>query len=118
MSGIGEIIKAILKYGIAAPLYMTFRWIIPILVLFGIPIFIAGMIVAIIGVMGHIFFILLFVFGLLYYFRFAYRIIYPSSKKDKRKKTKLKKHKKFSTSLGQGRRYNRNQYGYSNYRYY
>ena len=71
------------KYGVIAPLYTTVRHIIPILVVFGIPIFLAGMIVAAVGVMGHVFFLLLFAVSLIYYFKFAYKLFYPGKKKSK-----------------------------------
>jgi hypothetical protein len=107
-------VKGIIKYGIIAPLYSTILHIIPILVLFGLPIFIAGMIIAIFGVMGHVFFIVLFTFALLYYFRFSYYIIFPKGKKTK-VKYNVKKTKKFSTSLGQSRRQARTSYNGYNY---
>jgi hypothetical protein len=81
----GQAASVIIKYGVIAPLYTAIRHIIPILVIFGLPIFLAGMIVAAVGVMGHVFFLLLFAAALLYYFKFAYKLFYPSEIKKKKK---------------------------------
>lgn len=101
------VVPYILKYGVAAPLYTAFRWLIPILVIYGLPIFIAGMLVAILGTMGHIFFLILFTVALLYYFRYVYKIFNPSTTKkpstSQHKKKTLKSTKSFDTSLGYGR---------------
>jgi hypothetical protein len=84
---IGLIVQYIFKYLIAVPLYSLIVHIIPILVIFGIPIFMAGMIVAAVGgVLGHIFFLLLFVIAIIFYFKFAYNLFYPGEKKSKEKK--------------------------------
>lgn len=90
----------ILKYGVVAPIYTAFRWIIPILVVYGLPIFIAGMLVAILGTMGHIFFLILFAIALLYYFKYVYNIFNPSSTiPTKPKKKQSVTPKKFNKSL-------------------
>lgn len=94
------VLQYIFKYGVVAPIYTAFRWIIPILVVYGLPIFIAGMLVAILGTMGHIFFLLLFAIALLYYFKYVYNVFNPSSKIPvKPKKKQSVATKKFNKSL-------------------
>jgi len=80
--------QIIIKYLIIMPLYVAFRWIIPIALIIALPVFIAGMLVAMFGVLGHIFFLLLFFLGVLYYFKNVNNIFNPSLKKPGPKKKK------------------------------
>ena len=77
------------------------------------------MLVAILGTMGHIFFLILFTVALLYYFRYVYKLFNPSSKQkltptNKLKNKSLRSTKSFNTSLGRSK-YNRYSSRYGRY---
>lgn len=90
----GNLVAGLAKYGIVMPIYVAIRHIIPIMVLYGLPIFIAGMLVALIGTMGHIFFLILFGLAVMYYLRNVYKLFngkIKTTKKTSKKKPKLRK---------------------------
>lgn len=88
------------KYGIVMPLYLVYK-LIPVFIIVGIPIFISGILIALIGTLGHIFFMVLFGIAVLFYFRHAYSIFNgkQKDKKDKNKKTRKPKNELLARSI-------------------
>jgi predicted membrane protein len=111
-----DTIGIIIKYGIIAPLYTVFWYIIPILLIIAVPIFISGIIIALFGTLGHILFITLFAIALLYYVKYLFKIFYPKKKRKIKTKTlQKKKGTKFSTSLNSSTRIKNYTNRYRNY---
>ena len=108
----GQVIAKIAKYLIVYPIYTAFRWIIPIMVLYGLPIFIAGILVALVGTLGHMFFIILFTLAVLYYFKHVGSVFKGLKPKRRSNKPAKKKYRPTSSSSSFGDiMYGRNKYG-------
>lgn len=78
-------IKFIGDYFIQLPIYIAVKMAV-LFVIIAIPVFLAGMLVALFGTIGHILFLLIFVLGVYYYIKTASSIF--TGKKDSKTKTK------------------------------
>lgn len=71
-------------------LYYVIIKIIPFIVTFGLPLFFVGIIIGLLGVAGHIIFILLFAYAMYKYYDVVLRSVFNIEKKKKPKKNNLR----------------------------
>lgn len=79
------IVKYILEIAFFLVYYIIIK-IIPFIVTFGLPLFFVGIIVGLLGVAGHIIFILLFAYAIYKYYDIVLRNVFNIEKKVKKQK--------------------------------